>query len=234
LRCKGQVFSNWLTWLCSKTSILLPFRGNICLWFRLITSLYLTINFCFFDDRVYRGRKMGSFRFGSSMFSSSRCSVLWKWIEIQVNRELQFSDTEIRKDVTIITLSPSWQELALSGPLTGTSWTSSRSGAFLSESNEADTRCGFAFVRLQDPLDLGLRWLLSLFAGNFRFSLALFRLWKYESKFFQSLVSYISTSKKLQNLLVLSEFLKLSQWPPSTHFSEPLDEAKLSNQGYIH
>jgi len=40
----------------------------------------------------------------------------------------------MRKDVTIITLSPSGQELALSGPLTGTSLTGLGSGAFLLES----------------------------------------------------------------------------------------------------
>jgi len=39
----------------------------------------------------------------------------------------------------MITLSPSGKELALSGPLAGTSLIGSRSGAFLSESEEAPT-----------------------------------------------------------------------------------------------
>ena len=48
-------------------------------------------------------------------------------------------NSEIKRDITMITLSPSGKELALSGPLAGTSLIGSRSGAFLSESEEAPT-----------------------------------------------------------------------------------------------
>ena len=57
--------------------------------------------------------------------------------KFELIENLSFSNTEIRKDVTIITLSLSGQELALSCLLIGTSLTGSRSGAFLLESEKA-------------------------------------------------------------------------------------------------
>jgi len=57
--------------------------------------------------------------------------------KFELMKASNFSNSEIRKDVAVITLSPPGQELALFGPLTGTSLTGLGSEAFLSESEDA-------------------------------------------------------------------------------------------------
>jgi len=148
-------------------NFLLSFGRNICPWSGVITCLYRTIDLCFFDDKVQRRRKMRSFRCGSSMFSSSRCSVLGNWSKIRIKGEhyfLKFGNEDRDYNGYLITIRA---RISTFRSFDRNIFDKFKIRSFHVRIRRG-TRCGFAFVRFWDPLGFGFRWPFSLFAGDFR------------------------------------------------------------------